>query len=67
MSNDNLSNLTLTLNQLDNIYRKLWSMKSIIGLLESHLLDGEEEVNLLPACFVLVDLVTNIEALLPEM
>jgi len=66
MSNDNLSNFAFLGNNLEEIYQKLWSTKAIVSLLEDYLTERQNG-KLVQVCFVLIDLIEDIEALLPEM
>jgi len=66
MSNDNLSNFAFLGNNLEEIYQKLWSTKAVVSLLEDYLTERQNG-KLVQVCFVLIDLIEDIEALLPEM
>lgn len=64
MSEDNF---TLSGDNLELIYQKLWSVRSILSLLEDRLSQNFFNGELVQTCFVLVDLLNDIEALLPEL
>ena len=66
MSDDPLSNFLILGNELEIIYRKLWSSRSVLGLLEDYFTE-RKNWELTQVCFVLTDLVKDIERLLPEM
>ena len=66
MSDDNLTNFLISDNDLEVIYRKLWSVRAILNVWEDYFTERQQWEQT-QVCFVLTDLVKDVEKLLPEM
>ena len=66
MSDDNLTNFLISDNDLEVIYRKLWSVRAILNVWEDYFTERQQWEQT-QVCFVLTDLVKDVEKLLPEL
>lgn len=64
MSDNNVSKITG--DELERIYNKLWSVKSLLNILQCGFAE-DIRGDLVQVCFVLEDLLNEIEQLLPDM
>ena len=64
VSDNNVSKITG--DELERIYNKLWSVKSLLNILQCGFAE-DIRGDLVQVCFVLYDLMIDIEELLPEM
>lgn len=66
MSSDNLSNFTISGNNLVKVYKNLGKIQGILKIFEDYFAE-QQQVESYQICSALFDLAIDIELLLPEM